>query len=205
MKFYPDKLIQTIIKGLPSVKWSNSFSMAYIENTKQNLNLIFNSFRGIAWVNTGTFFNKLSNSKENSLISVDAYRKRKLPLEYRTCPEEFLEKLELKHYAMNTARTYISMFERFINAHSELELIEIDEGTIRNYLLSLLREGKSDSYTNQMINSIKFYYEVVMEMPNRFYSIERPRTKEALPKVISVEEVQLLITNTSNIKHKCII
>lgn len=56
-----------------------------------------------------------------------------------------------------------------------------------------------------MINSIKFYYEVVMEMPNRFYSIERPIKSEALPKVISLEEVQLIINNTNNIKHKCIV
>ena len=56
-----------------------------------------------------------------------------------------------------------------------------------------------------MINSIKFYYEVVLEMPNRFYSIERPRKQESLPKVISLEEVQAIIKNTNNIKHKCIV
>lgn len=58
---------------------------------------------------------------------------------------------------------------------------------------------------NQMINSIKFSFEVVMQMPNRFYSIERPRKKESLPKVISLEEVQHIIKSTNNIKHKCII
>lgn len=42
-------------------------------------------------------------------------------------------------------------------------------------------------------------------MPNRFYSIERPRKKESLPKVISTEELQSLIKNTNNIKHKCIV
>src|SRR5690554_2731945 len=56
-----------------------------------------------------------------------------------------------------------------------------------------------------MINSIKFYYEIVKGMPNRFYSIERPRKKETLPKVISLEEVQGIILNTNNIKHKCIV
>lgn len=56
-----------------------------------------------------------------------------------------------------------------------------------------------------MINSIKFYYETVMEMPNRFYSVERPRKKEQLPKVISVEEVQAMINSLTNLKHKCIV
>ena len=44
-----------------------------------------------------------------------------------------------------------------------------------------------------------------MEMPNRFYSIERPRKRETLPKVISLEEVKTIINNTNNIKHRCIV
>ena len=56
-----------------------------------------------------------------------------------------------------------------------------------------------------MINSIKFYYEVVLGMPNRFYSIDRPRKEETLPKVLSLKEIGELIKHTTNIKHKCII
>ena len=97
------------------------------------------------------------------------------------------------------------MFEIFSNEHTGIELESIDEKRIRNYLLSLIRQDKSESYINQMINSIKFYYEVVMEMPNRFYSIERPNKKQRLPKVISKEEVGYIIQNTNNIKHKCIV
>ena len=83
--------------------------------------------------------------------------------------------------------------------------MRIDEREIRSYLQKLIQKGYSDSYVNQMINSIKFYYELVKGMPNRFYSIERPRKKESLPKVISLEEVKGIIINTNNIKHKCIV
>ena len=44
-----------------------------------------------------------------------------------------------------------------------------------------------------------------MGMPNRFYSIERPRPEHKLPKVISKEEVAEMIRRTENIKHRCII
>jgi site-specific recombinase XerD len=69
----------------------------------------------------------------------------------------------------------------------------------------LVQQGKSASYLNQMINSIKFYYEIVLEMPNRFYSIERPIKKEKLPRVLSKNEVSSIIQATNNIKHKCIV
>jgi len=205
LKFYPNKLIQTIVKGLPQVKWSKEFEMAYIPNTAQNIDLIFDSFRQIAWVNCSHFYPKKMNAINMEVINIDYYRNREVASGYRTCPEEFYQKLELKNYSLNTARIYINMFEIFINEHLGIELDRIDEKRIRNYLLSLVHEGKSESYINQMINSIKFYYEVVMEMPNRFYSIERPKKKQRLPKVISKEEVGELIQNTNNIKHKCIV
>jgi len=42
-------------------------------------------------------------------------------------------------------------------------------------------------------------------MPNRFYSIERPRKETKLPKVLSKEDVLSMINCTRNLKHKCII
>tara|TARA_B100000809_G_scaffold266365_1_gene328750 strand:+ start:16169 stop:17767 length:1599 start_codon:yes stop_codon:yes gene_type:complete len=205
LKFYPNKIVQTVIKGLPNVKWSNKFNMAYITNTKANLDLIFNDFRGLAWINSGSFFNKKPTSKGNESISLESFRQRETAVGHRVCPEEYLQKLELRQYALSTSKTYIHLFEVFINYYRKWELIQIDEEQIRNYLQRLVSHGKSHSYINQMINSIKFYYEVVLEMPNRFYSVDRPIKKEALPKVISLEEVGLIIKNTNNIKHKCIV
>lgn len=205
IKFYPDKMVQTVVKGLPDVKWSNEFNMVYIKNDPKNLTAIFNDFKGIAWINCSHFFPKSANTFNNKPYTVNDYRKRELQPEFRVCPEEFLRKLELKHYSLNTAKTYINMFEIFINHYKDLELTKIDENDIRSYLQLMVQQNKSNSYINQMINSIKFYYEVVLEMPNRFYSVERPRKTESLPKVISLEEVQQIIKNTNNIKHKCIV
>jgi site-specific recombinase XerD len=205
IKFYPNKMVQTIIKGLPNVKWSKKYDMAYVLNTKQNVYTIFENFRGVAWINSGNFFNKKTNAKGNESISLVHYRARVLPKEYRVCPEEFLQKLELKQYALSTSKTYIQLFELFINHFKNKELIQIDEEQIRKYIQGLVQQGKSTSYINQTINSIKFYYEVVLGMPNRFYNVERPLKKEKLPKVISLEEVGKIITNTNNIKHWCIV
>ena len=205
IKFYPNKMIQTVVKGLPGVKWSEKFGMAYLKNNSKNMSLIFKDFSGIAWVNGSHFFKKKSNAKGIEPLNVDSYRKRVTPENYRKCPEEFLQKLELKHYALNTAKTYIQLFEVFMNHHKDVSLKHINESMIHNYLQSLVHQKKSSSYINQMINSIKFYYEVVLEMPNRFYSIDRPIKKETLPKVISLEEVKLIINNTNNIKHRCIV
>ncbi len=179
--------------------------MVFLKNSSQNVDLIFKSFKGIAWVNSGNFFDKRSNSTGEAPVSVNSFRERKLEPTFRRCPESYLQKLELKHYAFNTSKTYINLFEKFINEHKGIPLNEIDELQIRKYLQKLVLQNKSSSYINQMINSIKFYYEIVQGMPNRFYSIERPRKQHKLPKVISLEEVDSIIKSTNNIKHKCIV
>lgn len=204
-QFHPDRIIQLLLKELPNIKWSKEFGLPYIPNNKNNLNLVYQTFRGVAWVNTNHFFTRRRLNNDNEDLDVNWFRNRELPTGYRSCPEDFLLKLELKRYANNTVKVYIQCFERFINYHKEFDLMQIDEQAIQKYLQKLIHEKKSNSYVNQMINSIKFYYEIVKEMPNRFYSIDRPRKEYALPQVLSKEEVRAIIEATSMLKHKCIL
>tara|TARA_R110001599_G_scaffold273408_2_gene474658 strand:- start:47 stop:1174 length:1128 start_codon:yes stop_codon:yes gene_type:complete len=205
IKFLPDKLIQGLVKGLPNPKWSKEHNMAYIPNTKTNLSIIFNTFKGIVWINYNRFLLNKPINTHNDKVDVEWFRKRNPIPEYRLCPEEYLLKLELKRYANSTLRTYVSFFEMFINHYKDKELSAINESDIRAFLQKLVHRNVSNSYLNQCINAIKFYYEVVLGMPNRFYEIERPRKESKLPTVISKEEVLSIIGSTNNIKHKCII
>ena len=205
IQFQPDKVVNALLKELPNIKWSNDFNLPYVPNTKANIGLIYQKFRGVAWVNTNYFFSHRRISNDNEEINVDWFRRRKLPEGYRSCPDEYLLKLELKRYANNTAKTYIQCFEKFINSQKEQDLMRINEQDIQHYLQQLIQHKKSNSYVNQMINSIKFYYEIVKEMPNRFYSVERPRKEFTLPKVLSKEEIKNIIDAAGTIKHRCIL
>ncbi|MFK7812163.1 MAG: site-specific tyrosine recombinase/integron integrase [Maribacter sp.] len=205
IKFFPDKLIQGLIKGLPDVKWSSLYNMAYIPNNNANFGIIFNTFKGIVWINYNRFLSNKPISTNNEDIDIEWFRKRKAIPGYRFCPESYLLKLELKRYANSTIKTYVSFFELFINHQHEKKLNELDEGDIRIFLQGLIRQNRSNSSINQAINAIKFYYESVLGMPNRFYEIERPRKDSKLPKVISKQEVLSIIENTNNIKHRCVI
>lgn len=92
-----------------------------------------------------------------------------------------------------------------MNYYSNREVHDLDENDIRLYLQERIRDGASHSCINQAINAIKFYYEVVLEMPNRFYAVERPRAEEKLPEILAKEEVLKIIEHTNNIKHRCIV
>lgn len=203
LQFSNDKVILALINSLPDIAWSDVFNMYYLPNNEGNLKLIFEIFRGEAWINGNYFFEKKLNN-DNGPLNVDWFRKRTLAKDYHPCPDEYLLKLELMRYSNNTVRAYVNCFEAFINFYSDIDPLSINEFEVRYYLQKLIQEGKSDSYVNQALNSIKFFYEKVHGMPNRFYSIERPRKKVLLPQVISKEEVKAIIAHTNNIKHKCI-
>ena len=204
LQFHPDKVIQALIKELPNPKWSREFAMVYIVHTKENLNHVFEKFRGVAWINGNSFF-KEKVIRDNEPVDINWYRNRTKTASYKYVPEAYLLKLELKRYALNTCKIYISLFEKFINHYPDKDIVALSEQEIRSYLQVLIQEDKSNSYINQSINSIKFYYEVVMGMPNRFYSIERPRKEQRLPQVVSKKEILAMIASTNNIKHRCIV
>ncbi|MEP1484043.1 MAG: site-specific tyrosine recombinase/integron integrase [Nonlabens ulvanivorans] len=205
IQFNSDKVIESLIKQLPSTKWSKLYNMAYITNSKSNLNLIFQTFRGVAWVNCNYFFNDRTIAKTNIATDVKWFRDRPDKQNFKQCPEEYLQKLELKKYSNSTIKSYVHNFEAFINHYKDIELLNLDENDIRKYLQKLIREKRSNSYINIAINAIKFYYEMVLGMPNRFYSIERPRKEFKLPKVLSKEEILSIIDHTNNLKHRCIV
>jgi site-specific recombinase XerD len=121
-------------------------------------------------------------------------------------PEEFIKTLTLKNYAQNTIRTYKSMMQEFLEYYRKLDPAKITEEQIREYLLHLIEDRKvSISYQNQSINAIKFYYEQVLGRPVKTYYVQRPKKPKVLPNVLSEEEIQLILNNMVNLKHRCII
>ena len=74
LQFNSDNYIERLVKTLPGITYSDKYGMYYISNRKENLNLIFETFKGIAWVNCNHFFvNKPINSS-NQKPDVSWYR-----------------------------------------------------------------------------------------------------------------------------------
>ena len=82
-QFNADKVIEALIEQLPDSKWSHKFRMAYILNNKDNLDLVFEKFRGVAWVNCNYFFKDKVLNYENNKIDIKWFRKRKTDANYR--------------------------------------------------------------------------------------------------------------------------
>ncbi len=204
LQFHPNKVVQALIDSLPGVDYSDEHRMHHFPNSPENLSLLYKTFRGVAWVEGRYFFRDRPIRPDAEAVDLSALRKP-APQGRKTCPEEYIALLETKRYSLNTAKTYITQFTEFINHFPDKELRELDELDIRAYSRHLVQTGKSSSLQNTAINAIKFYYEQVLNMPRRFYDIERPRKELKLPGVLSKEEIKAMIQVTENLKHKTIL
>jgi integrase/recombinase XerD len=125
---------------------------------------------------------------------------------YRYCPEEYTLKLMELRYSPKTIKTYVGLFQEFINYYPTHDIKVIDEPMIIKFLRYLVIERKiSVTYQNQSINAIKFYYEKVLGGQRKFYFIDRPAKEKTLPSVLSTEEVIEILKGTENIKHRAIL
>jgi site-specific recombinase XerD len=125
---------------------------------------------------------------------------------YRSCPDNFIEKLQEMRYSPNTIQTYCSLFEEFINFYHRYDITRIDEHQIIAFLRHLVTERKvSISYQNQSINAIKFYYERVLGSQRKIYLVDRPRVEKCLPIVLSQDEIQKILTTSTNLKHRAVL
>jgi integrase/recombinase XerD len=121
-------------------------------------------------------------------------------------PEEYIKTLVMRAYSSRTVLTYKSLFRAFMEFYRTRDLDNITAPEIREYLIYLVDKRKvSQSYQNQAINAIKFYYEKILGRPPEKYYLHRPRKEHRLPGVLSEEEVGHILKKITNPKHRCII
>ncbi len=181
LKIPYDKELIEIIRAVPDRRWNSKLKCWHIPYTVANENRILEVFKDkadLSWT-------------DRPRVEV---------------PQAYIDQLNIKRYSDSTKRTYISLFREFLTYFHDREPGEIQEPDVKQYLLHLINDkGVSDSYQNQMINSIKFYYEKVMGNEKTTYYLDRPRKSKLLPTVLSKQEVKALFNNAGNLKHRCLL
>jgi integrase/recombinase XerD len=121
-------------------------------------------------------------------------------------PAGYLELLQRKRYSQSTIKCYTGYFLQFMTYFSDRDLRTINPQQINQYMLELINcRHISVSQQNQRINAIKFYYEKVLGRKKEYFRLSRPRKDKKLPSVLTLEEVDRILSLTKNLKHRCIL
>ncbi len=116
-----------------------------------------------------------------------------------------IREMQIRNYSSRTIKTYSSLL---LNLEKELgkSLYEFTPEDLKSRLHYLITErGASVSTVNQLISAFKIFYVDVCHRPWEEFHIKRPRREKKLPTVLSLKEVQRMISVTNNIKHRAIL
>ena len=120
--------------------------------------------------------------------------------------QNYIDMLYLKGYSPNTIKTYTVEFAQLLYLLKDKNVNELTTEQIRSYLLYCLQTLKmSENQVHSRINAIKFYFEKIVKQPTIVLDIPRPKKPSLLPKVINIKDVEKMIKQTSNLKHKILL
>jgi integrase/recombinase XerD len=130
----------------------------------------------------------------------------KYPEALRPVLKAYTDALIRMRYSWNTLRGYTAGFAGYLRFLGALPPEQANSHLVNAYLSRLAAHKISEAHIHSAVNSIKFYYDKVIFVPNfRIQEIQRPRATHKLPHFLSVEEVDRLLRASENLKHTAIL
>lgn len=113
--------------------------------------------------------------------------------------------MEYRNYSLNSVKTYCDLMS-FLELSLSKRLEEITTEDLKGFLhVALVQHHRSTSYINQNISAYKIFVQDVLKREWEGIKVKRPRREKKLPVVLSINEVERMITSTSNLKHRVIL
>ncbi|KKQ80812.1 MAG: Phage integrase family protein [Parcubacteria group bacterium GW2011_GWC2_38_7] len=110
-------------------------------------------------------------------------------------------RLKLRNYSTKTIKSYLACLKEF-STSTNLLPEQISDHNIELYLLEKQRRGACSQTINVHLNAIKFYFR---ELYTREINFKYAKRSKKLPVVLAREEIQLILNNTTNQKHKLLL
>ncbi len=209
-------------------KWSKTNKCWYIPCTEENYQQLASTLSAKATLEVRELKKYLLDRKKtNQPATITGQSKQAVPVAVRNRAQRpvslqktnnkftgdncealrlFHQQLVLKSYSPSTIKTYTNEFIQFLNTIKDKPANDFTADRIKDYLhYCHMNLRLSEATLHSRINALKFYYEGVLKREKFFWAIPRPKKPLQLPKIISKEQIALLINSIENTKHKTVI
>src|SRR5678816_3246614 len=116
------------------------------------------------------------------------------------------QQMTLKAYSPSTIRTYLNEMIQLLYMLGEIPADELTPDHLKSYLVYCFEQlHRKENTLHSRINSLKFYYEQVLEREKFFWEIPRPKKPMVLPKLLNETEIRNLFNALPNKKHKAML
>jgi site-specific recombinase XerD len=112
------------------------------------------------------------------------------------------QKMKYLKYSDRTIKSYLFYIKQFLE-NTKISPTRLTSNDFQSYLDNY--NFSSVSQQNQVINSIKFLYEKVLNKKYNKVSFKRPKSEKKLPRVIDGEYIKSQLSKIKNLKHRSIL
>lgn len=119
--------------------------------------------------------------------------------------EKYTQTIRMKGYSEMTLKSYFSHLNLFLDFKNRISCQNLSSQDINDYLVYLNNQKSSDSFFNQAVNAIRFFFKYVLNKKIKDYLVVRPKKAKTQPIILSDEEIQKTFDVCENKKHKAII
>lgn len=196
------ELIEILKNNFAEVKWDPTRQRWELPYDPKLKGLFFTAYKGKAWVYYSQFV------QEGKKINQKQVQPRfdPLSLHHQEKINAFTIFLQNQRYSLSTIKTYTETLGVFFKFHSKKETQELRNEDLTEFINAyVIQLGHSYSYQNQFINAIKLFFGKVERRNITIEQIQRPRTENKLPNVLSKQEVKMILGSLQNKKHKTIL
>lgn len=116
---------------------------------------------------------------------------------------------DIRHKSLNTVESYkrdVTQYISYLDGTGVTDISSTTKTTVLSYLLYLQKEGRASSTVSRTLASLRSYYLFMMQngvvKSNPTSNLEAPHVEKKIPKILSGEEVELLLEQTKNCDNK---
>ncbi len=196
--FRTDRGVKALVQEGCHAQWSQTRQFWYVDYTPENKAFILEFLGRHVFVDASALEQTERRSHQN-LHDIE------LPPQTVAHIERFRKWMLTKRYSDSTVLTYSSMVTFFCKYLIRRNCTELSPMIVARFNYEfIVYPQKSISYQNQAINAIKQYFEY-RGIEVEIGEIERPKREKKLPTVLSLEEVNRIISSAYNLRHKALL
>ena len=116
---------------------------------------------------------------------------------------------DIRHKSLNTVESYkrdVTQYISYLDGTGVTDISSTTKTTVLSYLLYLQKEGRASSTVSRTLASLRSYYLFMMQngvvKSNPTSNLEPPHVEKKIPKILSGEEVELLLEQPKNCDNK---
>lgn len=205
LKFEYDTVLIALTKSIEGATWSQSKKCWHVPYGSEVINMILRLFNKMAWIDYSSLNTGAAIAKPVVSLNLSAQKQILPDLNETTHAkiEVFINWMHSRRYSESTIKTYSECIRTFLRYYADKAIEEIEnDDLIRFNNKYILANEYSSSFQNQIVNAIKLFYKTVEHRNLDIDLIHRPKRAYKLPNVLSKEEVTLILSSPSNLKHR---